>query len=790
MSGTDEYINGTEAEIFFNSIQLKQQETITGNFISKEAGFHVHFPQSPQINSNTFSVDNINRWEFEANDSINGNAYLVYKKTVTNLNFIEEDTFDLSLVEQSLKSSGIIKKETARSFLKFGNYNALKMQFITKDERYINAEAILKGPQYFLLTQTSSKKNGVDTSFFNSFSFEDFSYPSSTVYTDTLLDFVVKTPVQPTLDSSLTHIMYEVLHDENLVAQMQAESYWPKNKYAMFKSDSTGESILLSMYEYPKYYFSKDSATFWKKQLNFDNADENLYSATAYIPCDDCEGYKIVLRDTNTVRQIINYKILKNNRLYNLYTITDTSNLQSSFIKDFFETFKPLNKQGSSVYTDKTKEFFKDLYSKDSSIKSKARNAIANINYGAENIDRVVSFINNLKYNEQDYFEMKQKFIAELGYIDDSCCTNKVVAALDSIYKKTADTAYFQNEVFEALANLRTKESYQTLKTLLLQDPPLFNNYDEYDDFFEKFRDSLQLTCLLFPEILQLATIEDYKEPVIDLLSTLLDSNYISAKDYKDYFSKIYFDAKIEMKKQQNAEEKLLEQQTRESFNEDEPESNNYISNNYTATDVDKYAELLLPFYDSVAALPKFFDKLLQSRDTALQLSTAILLIQNHKKVADSIINNIALKDNYRSDLYSDLEDINNEDLFPSTYKKQELIARSLLMSGSKKDLAAIEFAGKVPVNLKNKKGYVYFFRYKNKKDDGWQIGISGPQPFNAKEINTDDALTALTGEKLTTDKTESEQFNEQLLKLILNQHKSARHFFEADESAYDYNDN
>ena len=146
---------------------------------------------------------------------------------------------------------------------------------------------------------------------------------------------------------------------------------------------------------------------------------------------------------------------------------------------------------------------------------------------------------------------------------------------------------------------LKQKTSYASLKNLLLQDPPLFDDYDDYNDFFEKFEDSLQLTRSLFPEILQLTTIEDYKEPVIDLLATLLDSGFIQAKDYEEYFSKIYFDAKIEMKKQQNAEEKLLEQQSQKNFNEDKPAMIFIQTDNYNASDVDEYAALLLPFYDS-----------------------------------------------------------------------------------------------------------------------------------------------------------------------------------------------
>jgi hypothetical protein len=80
----------------------------------------------------------------------------------------------------------------------------------------------------------------------------------------------------------------------------------------------------------------------------------------------------------------------------------------------------------------------------------------------------------------------------------------------------------------------------------------------------------------------------------------------------------------------------------------------------------------------------------------------------------------------------------------------------------------------------------VYFFKYKIKKDDDWLIGISGPQPGNLKEVSTNDMLTSMTNEKLTDDKPATEQFNNQLQRLVLKLHKSAAHFFENDESAYD----
>ena len=34
------------------------------------------------------------RWEFEANDSATGDAYLIWKRTFQNYRFLEEDSFD------------------------------------------------------------------------------------------------------------------------------------------------------------------------------------------------------------------------------------------------------------------------------------------------------------------------------------------------------------------------------------------------------------------------------------------------------------------------------------------------------------------------------------------------------------------------------------------------------------------------------------------------------------------------------------------------------------------------
>ncbi|HWB25406.1 MAG TPA: TraB/GumN family protein [Chitinophagaceae bacterium] len=799
MSGNDDYVAGKEAETFFTSINIKNKTQGWQNFASPTGGFAVQLPQQPNILLNTTTTDNIDRWEYEAVDAQTGNAYAVWKKTVMNDDFLEQDTFDLSLIEQSLERSDIVDKEVSRSFGNLNGFKTLNMQFALKAGGNIYAEAVLRGPHYYLLIQRCNNNAAMEQKFFSSFALNDFSYPQPVLFTDTLLHFSVKTPVKPVLDARLVNMVSEALHDDAYNALAGRFSYWPRERYATFASDSTGEEVDVSVTEYPKYYYSKDSATFWKARLNLksDDGDLVLKSKQFVSFSNDCKGYKIIYTDTNTVRQVTTYALLKDNRLYRITAIGDTIGNSGSFVETFFNTFRPDEKiHGPSVFENKLDLFFKDFASTDSLTKKKADNAISYVNFGKAGLDRLVAAINGLTYADKDYFDLKSKLIEELGYIDDSTCVDKVVDALNTIYTKTADTSYFQNEVLTALARLKTKSAYALLKTFVMQDPPVFDDASDYNSFFEFFEDSLPLAKTLFPDILQLGTIEDYKAPVTNLLRMMVDSGLVAANDYESYYNKLYFDAKIELKKQQSSDEKLMQKESDDNDDGDNTSTSNYRLNyhgmvsNYSSysykdnsdIDINDYSVLLSPFYDTHPAIPKFFDKQLQSKDMGVRLDAAILLIRNNKKIADSLLLQIADKQKYRAKLLKELEEINHTGLFPAKYYNQDSIARALLLNDKNADkFYDIAAEGRQFVTVNNDSGYVYFYKYKLNKDDDWHIGLSGLQPADTGKISSNDLLVKMTDKKLNPRQPESRQFNEQLTRLIFQQHKSAQNFFEND---------
>lgn len=352
-----------------------------------------------------------------------------------------------------------------------------------------------------------------------------------------------------------------------------------------------------------------------------------------------------------------------------------------------------------------------------------------------------------------------------------------IVNLLKTIYERTADTGVFQNEVFKALARLKTKKAYALFKELILQDPPVFSDNYEYSSLFRNLGDSLLLARNLFPELLQLSTLTDYKENVLNLLVTLVDSNLIRAADYESYFTKIYFDAKVELKKLQIKDEKILEKELLKEDGENKRVYANYSRN--TKSNLDDYSVLLVPFYEKRKNVQLYFERLLQSREPGVRMTAAVLLLRNNIPVADGILTNLAAEDKYRSQLYTKLEKAKRLDKFPAKYKNQLGMARSFLLDDKNyTKVDSVVFIKKQPAAYLDKKGVVYFFKYRVNKEDDWKMGISGLQPADEKNIFTDDKLTTMTDKKIKKEEPLDEQLQNQLKKILFSFHPSARNFY------------
>jgi uncharacterized protein YbaP (TraB family) len=778
MSGTNNYADGSEADQFFNSIRI-QSNMPAGwtDFSPARGGFSVSLPRIPRQDVELSGIDGITRWEYEAADSASGDAFLIWKKTVQNYRFLEEDTADLALMEESFRLSDWISRPLSRKTGLYKGHACLDAAYQAKDGSSIRARFLVYGPDYYVLAARSRSKAPSTDRFFNSFAFTPYRYPGFRDYADTFIHIAVSTPMVPDVDAGMRRIVERATSEEFLNSLPDYNNYWPRPRTALFQDDSTGEAVYVSVESFPRYYYPKDSAAFWTDEINEKRLSQDMIIGNRQpLRTGSITGYQYTLTDTNTTRSIRTWIFLNNNRLFRILSLADSTDTTSEFIRRFYATLKPIGTASDpSVFDSKLKTFFDDFGSTDSLTAQRARDAISNVYFGPAGVPALLQAINNLPYNGKDYFETKVKLINELGYISDSVAAGAVVEGLHQIYQRAGDTSTIQNAVFKALAHHRTRAAYDLLKRLMIQDPPIFENNTDYTYLFQDLGDSLALARTLFPDLLQLASVDDYKGNIQGLLANLVDSGYIHGPDYESYFSQIWFDARIQWKKQEGKDEKKL--QKKEDDNDDNSSDNETDDN--IGNDLDAYAILLAPFYDKNPNIARFFDKMLTSKDASLRLSTAILLLRHDRPVADSILRNLAASDTYRSNLYQQLTAIGKADRFPKQYRNQSDMARSLLASGrGNSGLADVQFITKQKIQFKELKGYVYFFKYKPARDDDWQIGISGIQPSDPAIVNTANDFVLLTGKKLKPSLPLNTQLDDQLRKLIFSKRKSALNFY------------
>ena len=160
--------------------------------------------------------------------------------------------------------------------------------------------------------------------------------------------------------------------------------------------------------------------------------------------------------------------------------------------------------------------------------------------------------------------------------------------------------------------------------------------------------------------------------------------------------------------------------------------------------------------------------------------------MKNKRPVPDTIINWFAARDKWSGNLFQRLEDIGRTELFPAAFKNQVDLARSLMVGDKNyREVDSIIFLKKMQTGCEGKRGWVYFFKYRVKKTDDWKIGLSGLQPLDLTAVSSDNKLALLTDKKLKNDRSQDEQLQEQLTRLLYTFRKSAKNFYDSDESTY-----
>lgn len=799
MGGKGDYVEGKEAAEFFGSIRFK--EPAAGGwqtYTPPSGGFSVSMPVKPRVFFSAVASDGLPEWKYEAVDPVSEDKFAVIRKSIYSFDFIEPDTFDLMLITESFGSSDKweeIKKSTPG---KVQGRLVRDISFRAKGGDYIQARAILLGPQYYLLVHRSHSKDSKPAAFFNSFSFAPFQYPAPQPFTDTAMRFSVRTSVKPVFDEDIVDMMSYVKRQEPALKKDAPYVNEPEVSYANFISEETGEVIVVNRYQFPPYFFVKDSLAFWNNQFTPDSGLV-LRQKTRLDRGLGVQAWMLEWADTGSTRLIRKLILQKDMDMLTVTTMRDSTLPLSIFLNEFYSTFafKGTHTPGN-LYRNKQDIFFSDYYSSDTTRRNRARTGLPSVYFGKEGYPQLLTAMGRLKPDDKNYYETKTRLIAEMGSVTDSVIKDTITRQLKQLYLASGDTTLFQNSVLKALAMQGTPQATALFKELILQDPPAFDESYEYAGLFSTYNDSLKLAAKLYPEVMNLTAAEDFKAPVRELLAALIDSSYIQPALYDDFAGNIYFDAKIALKKLQYASESTQgrKEEDEDTYSRERTYRAPGQADAYGSTDMLTYVKLLAPFYRQNPNLPKFFDKLLSLGNRQIKLNTALTLLKYKEPVADSIWISLAEEKDYRNYLYNRLRENGHQSYFPKRYQNAQAIAASLLYAsyGSRLDsLVVLEHA---PMMQPEKTVTSYFYKYKMKRSSDWKLAISSVKQEKGKAIEGYTKLMVLSDKKLAaTPAAISRQIAEQFRKLYISRSYSGSRFYNEDRysntyAATDYMDN
>jgi uncharacterized protein YbaP (TraB family) len=810
VSGNGEYVKlAPEANRFFSSIELKEYTANYKSFTPGFGGFEAIFPHEP------FVIEDHRALTYAATDKKNGNTYQIQRLSIHNYEFVEEDSMDLNLLDESFSSSGFIEETVSRNHSIENGYPVLNATYKHKDGSISKARYLLKGPQYYALI-THGKKEEQMQQFLNSFTIKPFVYKESQLQTDTNLLFSVSSPVllekkkenAPALDfKELYKNMYKN-GDQDLVDN-------GVYKEKLILADSTGERIYVTTYNSPAYYFEADSSKWMSTDLNTMREGWMVRSQKLSMLPEGMRVNEYVLSDTNSSRALWCKQFIKGGSWYWIATETDTAANQSPFLTQFFQTFRPADTIKSiNPFERKSAVFFNDFFSADSMRHKKAVVNVGALSFQSSDMAQLKNAINSLGWKEKQYLNTKKEFIWQLGTLPDKAVTDY----LKHLYTAVGDTLDLQHAVLNSMLRQRTAYAYQSFKDIILNEPPVLevpatqyndygrnsnrSRYDTYttvssyedrlgNNFMDNLKDSLQLTATIFKDLLPLINIDDYEKPMMNLMEELVDSNYLKAKDYEIYFTKFLMEAKQAWKKQSISEKNLSIEEAQlqeEDVLNKSKQQNNFGNNKLTAD-----TKLLIPFWNIHESVPVFIRQLLTSNDQELKYQTMLLLLQKDKPVADTLLDYFASLDYYRYDLYLDLQKLNKSKQFPKAYTSLEMLAKAkLLVSDEYRNIDTVQLLEKRAIEHKKKRGYVLFYKYKENEDDvSWKIATVGMVPLtgNAVEIYDEGSassidyeydFTQLTDTRIEEDQPLDKQLSKVLKQMLYSKRRSAAEFYEA----------
>jgi uncharacterized protein YbaP (TraB family) len=712
-SGKKEFVNRQEVNQFFSELHFYPKKTWEV-YSPKNEAYTIEMPGTPTYEgeNNSFMRGYWKKTVQSYHDTLG--YYAVLNKSLMDIEYMEEDSFEIAQIARFFSDQfdySIIEKKQDST----GGYASFAA--VASKEGYTNlhVKTIAVGAQYYLLVAQTNDEQA-SSRFLNSFKIQPFAFrrPFETKQ-DTARMFSVVTNVKPPVELEGYYNYYRSDEEKD-------DSHEEKSKTAVYYSKESDETIYARMYKFQRYFYEDNIDSLW--DLYSRQLKRNTYFAREEnrTTKDDLYIYEAEVGDTNSGRNILVKHVLKGGVLFSLFTENDFRQPRSKFVSEFFETFTPWDTAvGTPILQNKVDLFLGDLVSSDSTTREAAYNSFGSIHFEDSDVPKViVAYKQNFKFKHSLY--NRTSLIEALGYLEHP----SVVPFLTKTYREIGDSVQLQITILNALANQKTKKATKSFTSLITNETPLSEDKEDLEEIFYPFLDSLKLAKDLYPEVLLLTALPEYKEPVYRLLATLLDSNLIKPKVYKKHVKQLAWEANNAIKRQKGAESF----QTAEFYKE---ESRNTL---YSYNDLLEYYAILLEPYRKSAKAKQFYTRAENLNSPGFKIDLALARLKGGEQLPIKLWQDISTNKNDRIVLYQRLKEMGRLDLFPAEYNNHDTLAMSLYAQKARvnqyKD--SLLFVIKKYVKTKTDSGYLYFYKSKEKKED-WVYGYIGLIDSTVQEI-------------------------------------------------------
>lgn len=683
MGGEGDYVVNYSDKIF-NSLKFKNPNEGNELISSTYKDFEIAMPGLHKFtNASRRGSRNI-----EGYDQASNSYYFLKKTTLNDLNFIEEDTFELKQIQKRIYQDLKLKPKY-NSFDKKALTSKAVWDSVTGQDLYLKT-VIKRGDYYLMGVRTNSEMRANE--FFNSFKITEVSYPEEfKKVVDTAMHFSTVTSIDPP--------KFVENSNHQLRNKKKTKAYSPYSKRTVYQNKNN-EAIEVELTKSHDYLTFSNIDSIWvlrKKQ--YSDKQFVIQNEKTRTSADGSHELQFVITDTASTRGILIKNVIRGGLFYQLKTVVDTISETSPFVSAFFDNFKPVGKPlGRGLLEDKTADFFAALRKNDSIVLKGYRYLL----FDERHVDSLTYYISQHSFDE-DKKHIQSYLIKQLGALDH----DEVIPFLKDFYSKSYNNSNAQINILQSVASKKTDASASLLLQLMSQDLPLVSNTAEIKRIFKPYKDSLELARRLYPELLKYSSIAEYKAPIFSLLAQLKKEDLIKAANYKKYRSQLLSDAKILLKRHLG-EQNNKELKTRQA---------NYtrLRNNKILND---YVVLLYPFARE-KEMTQFFNRLLLVKDPEIRSTYVTLLASDGKNIPSAVINSMAYDINSRLLLYTKLVRKGKSELFPHQYSSGQSLAEALIYQDRRFDRTKdkVIYLGDKSINYKNNPYTAYYFKTRNSQD-------------------------------------------------------------------------